>query len=206
MTIYQASVNGNVLTRTLDHSKAIEAIKSESVPDKVIGALDALKPAEEFAATWDESGSALIETVEPEDEDEERTVALAQHLEIDLDEVESGWADNEFDTGGLGEFLVLTDDEAQEMAEEYVRQSIWAFRPDFLAHYTPDGIESDTIELVRNGQCEDANDALTALVEAGGSFKIFVEEAIAADGRGHFLSTYDGEEIESGRFFIYRTN
>jgi hypothetical protein len=34
----------------------------------------------------------------------------------------------------------------------------------------------------------------------------FVEEAVSADGRGHFLSSYDGEENEQDGFYIYRIN
>jgi hypothetical protein len=33
-----------------------------------------------------------------------------------------------------------------------------------------------------------------------------VDEAISADGRGHFIATYDGEEAEAGRFYVYRIN
>lgn len=33
-----------------------------------------------------------------------------------------------------------------------------------------------------------------------------VADAIRCDGRGHFLSQYDGEEVEAGEFFIYRLN
>ena len=31
-------------------------------------------------------------------------------------------------------------------------------------------------------------------------------QAKQADGRGHTLATYDGEEVEAGEFYIYRTN
>ncbi len=38
----------------------------------------------------------------------------------------------------------------------------------------------------------------------------FVSQAISADGRGHFLNTYDGNEneqtIEGTTFYIYRMN
>jgi hypothetical protein len=37
-----------------------------------------------------------------------------------------------------------------------------------------------------------------------------VEDAISADGRGHFLSSYDGDEneetVNGQTFYIYRTN
>jgi hypothetical protein len=36
----------------------------------------------------------------------------------------------------------------------------------------------------------------------------FVDDAIGADGRGHFLSHYDGNEVEDREsgLYIYRTN
>jgi hypothetical protein len=44
------------------------------------------------------------------------------------------------------------------------------------------------------------------LVEKSGKFNDFADEAISADGRGHFLSGYDGNENEQDGFYIYRTN
>ena len=51
-----------------------------------------------------------------------------------------------------------------------------------------------------------AHGAILALIHKCGNFDSFVQHAIAADGRGHFLSSYDGEENEAGEFFVYRTN
>jgi hypothetical protein len=51
--------------------------------------------------------------------------------------------------------------------------------------------------------CESARPIVEALIE---DMDHFVSDAICADGRGHFLSQYDGEENEEGEFYIYRTN
>ena len=37
-------------------------------------------------------------------------------------------------------------------------------------------------------------------------FDAFVDEAISIDGRGHFMSSYDGHENELNELFIYRVN
>jgi hypothetical protein len=72
----------------------------------------------------------------------------------------------------------------------------------------PEGLTADDIEAMRGDRCESVNDAFLALV--GDNFDRLVEDAIAADGRGHFLNTWDGEEYdledESGRvvFFGYK--
>jgi hypothetical protein len=34
----------------------------------------------------------------------------------------------------------------------------------------------------------------------------FIQDAIDSDGRGHFLSYYDGEETEINDYYIYRIN
>lgn len=48
-----------------------------------------------------------------------------------------------------------------------------------------------------------ANSIVKALIN---DIDTFVYDAIDADGRGHFLSFYDGREHEQDEFFIYRTN
>jgi hypothetical protein len=55
--------------------------------------------------------------------------------------------------------------------------------------------------------CEDANELVKAVIR---DIDHFVKDAILSDGRGHFLSSYDGEENEIEHkkvmFYIYRTN
>jgi hypothetical protein len=64
-----------------------------------------------------------------------------------------------------------------------------------------------SIKLMQETQCEGCNEAIFALI---GDFNHFVDDASAADGRGHFLSSYDGEEqeVKIGKtmYFLYRTN
>lgn len=112
-----------------------------------------------------------------------------------------------------GEYMVLTDDEADERAREYIEQSLWAFRPGFLANMTdmPYQAFEKLSEL-----CESANDLVLAIVEKTCGLDELVEEAISADGRAHFLNTYDGNEDEvtvvddefasEWEFYVYRTN
>lgn len=133
-------------------------------------------------------------------DDAERMAALAHHLDLsdpdDLEEIaleDSG--DDSWDVQG-GEYLVLTDDEANDRVREYIEESVWAFNSWFLACYVPDGIDASDIDSLRGDRCEDANPGLVALIEAGDGMDAFVEGAIAADGWGHFLSSYDGHEDE----------
>lgn len=117
--------------------------------------------------------------------------------------------DNCFDTS-VGEFLVLTDDEADEKAREEIRQSLWAFNPEFILKHTKvyenttDYEDEAIIEALKEVQsriCESANELVYALIN---DFDEFCEDAIYVDGRGHFLAYYDGSEYESGDYYIYR--
>jgi hypothetical protein len=106
-----------------------------------------------------------------------------------------------------GEYLVLTDDEADERAREYIEESLWAFNASFMFGMT--GL-SEKIFIALSQQYEDANDAILDLVRSTCGIDSLVEAAIAADGRGHFLSSYDGEEneieYEGESYYIYRVN
>jgi DNA repair exonuclease SbcCD ATPase subunit len=106
-----------------------------------------------------------------------------------------------------GEYLVLTDKEADEKAKEDILNSLWAFIPDFLQKYYPDGCNADAIGKMQETECESANETVKALIIAGKySLDDFVIDAICADGRAHFMNTYDGTEKASGNYFIFRTN
>ena len=150
-----------------------------------------------------------IESGPPIDDEENRRALLAKHLECALDEVEaSTYGENAFESFGR-EYLILTDDEADTAAAEDIRESVWAFNAEFLVDYVPDGLTAEDITRLRGDSCEDVNDAFVALVKAGRGMDALTEDAIAADGRGHFLAGYDNEEIELGdtvTLYAYRTN
>ena len=61
-------------------------------------------------------------------------------------------------------------------------------------------------ELVEKYGEARVNDAILSLIESCADLETFVESAVYSDGRGHFLSHYNGGEIEVNGFFIYRTN
>jgi hypothetical protein len=115
-------------------------------------------------------------------------------------------ADSEtYDDCSYSDHLILTDEEADERTAESIRQSAWAFNASFLVGYLPEGVGTEVIEALQP-QCEGANDAILAMI--GERFDEFVADAISADGRGHFLAGYDGNENEfthAGRdWYAYR--
>ena len=100
------------------------------------------------------------------------------------------------------DFYVLTDDEADEKAKEYILESVWAFNPYFLQSHT--GVDSEIFELLQD-KCESANEPIRAMIK---DEEELVADAIGSDGRGHFISFYDGVEHEvsfnNETFYIYK--
>lgn len=119
---------------------------------------------------------------------------------------------------GRREYAIGDDEEADDATLEYIKESLWAFDADFVAGFIGDYDLVPAIEAL-NEKCEDGNAGMLALIKMGGTIEEFADDAISADGRGHFLSGYDGEEIEfryyhfeKGRwvyedtYYIYRIN
>lgn len=114
---------------------------------------------------------------------------------------------------GRAKYLVLTDAGADELCGEYITESLWSFSPWFLISHMPFAKDltrheqecfSDTLATIQENLCESANTIIKALV--GDNLSSLISDAIASDGRGHFLSECDGEELEEGKYFIYRVN
>lgn len=153
------------------------------------------------------------------DQTELKIKALAKYLGCDPEDIDEGYEwYREFTTYELGnqEYLVLTDEEADEACKEYIENSVWAFNASFIIDHSD--LPYDAWEMVQSYQedrCESANETILAMIK---DFDEFVEDAISADGRGHFLSGYDGKENEitltitdeegecDETYYIYRVN
>jgi len=144
----------------------------------------------------------------------ERDRALAQYLGYHAGDLEEGRG-HVYETEN-GEYLVLTDEEADSAVREYISESLWAFRPEFLAPLVKEEIAEELEEFGESVEehikelqkrSEDSNADVRNLID---DFDFLVEEAVRADGRGHFLASYDHEEGEAkvgGKwYFIYRVN
>ena len=124
---------------------------------------------------------------------------LAEHLDCHINDFDKEFNNNYYYLGDK-EYLVLTDDEADNMAKEYIKETIWAFSSWFLSKHT--NIDEEIIEQLQD-KCEGANEPLLRSII---DIDAFIDEAIGLDGRGHFMSTYDGQEIELNDLYIYRIN
>lgn len=132
----------------------------------------------------------------------------------ELTEKISAVYDESYGTFGIigNEYKVLTDEEADEAAADYIKESLWAFNPEFILQHSTASEKTTAREneeiikalrMVQESICEGANALVKALIS---DIDAFIDDAIDADGRGHSLSSWDGEEHESKNFFIYRTN
>lgn len=143
---------------------------------------------------------------------DERLNALAEFLEVDVNELEeSNYYNNGYSYGNQ-EYLVLTDKEADEKAREEIEETLWAFNADFILRHTSTYDEMGCYEFeqaekaLRRAQeecCESLNGLVKALIE---DMDDFVEDAIMSDGRGHFIAGYDGYENEQNNYYIYRVD
>ena len=112
---------------------------------------------------------------------EERIEALADHLELtgeEWNDITEGYDETILEYGQQ-EYMVLTDDEANDRWEEsldsYIDEFIIPELPEHLKYYFDD--------------------------------EAWKRDARLNDGRGHSLSTYDGCEHDGiNGLFIYRTN
>jgi hypothetical protein len=138
---------------------------------------------------------------------------LANFLEVEVDELnQTTYDENTFEYGNQ-EYLVLAENERDEAVKEYIKETIWAFNPSFLASETE--LPEEVFKALSD-KCESANAPILKLVEKTCGLDDFVSDAVDADGYGHFLSQYDGEENEESLmnqetnkreyYYIYRQN
>jgi hypothetical protein len=134
-----------------------------------------------------------------------KITALSQYLEINENEIEKDnynqyCIDNK-------EYIVLTNEEANEFVANNIKETIWAFNAEFLICYFNCKIDVKYIKLLQQKYCEELNDFFMSLIK---DMDIFIKDAILQDGRGHFIFSYDGNEeeviIENTVYYIYRIN
>ena len=113
-----------------------------------------------------------------DDDAAHRAIALAKFLDLEPEDLSSltDNGDNSFSYGSQ-EYLVVDDDEADEAWEKSIE------------NYIDDVVMGEIPKCYQNYFDSDA----------------FMSDC-KQDGRGHELSTYDGDEDESEGYYIYRRN
>lgn len=148
-------------------------------------------------------------TIAATTDNNDRINALAAFLDIPTEEIQpETYRQNLFITPD-GEYLVLTDNEATTEAVDYIKESLWAFRAEFIFETCDLTFTNDAVQSLKEMQCkccENCNEFIRAIIDGTCGFEYFAEGAITADGREHFIAQYDGNENEQGEYFIYRVN
>lgn len=171
---------------TIDQCKAIAQAQAEGNDFTVFA-------GEVYACEWDTTFRDFIE----------HNTKMGNHFYND-DQVQA-WLEEtecklEYDEGG--DYIVLDDSEADEKAKEHIEDSLWAFNASFLSGVT--GFDEEIFKAIQdNDKCESNNNAILQLVTNNpnnSTLDDLVSEAISANGRGHFLNTYDGNEEEFNCF------
>ena len=121
-------------------------------------------------------------------------LAIKEEFGCDLSAIEDK-GNSEYYIDGT-EYYVYTLEEANDRLIEYVEESLWAFSSVFLSDMT--GLDMRVFEAIAdNDKCEGNNEIIQSILDVTQvSMEDFAEEAIRLDGRGHFLNSYDGTEIE----------
>lgn len=127
----------------------------------------------------------------------DRQLALANFLGTDREVIEP-ISDIEFATLE-GNFLVLTDEEANEKAKDAILDSASYFSPDFLSEITD--LDPCIFEAL-TALGERANLAILKLLEATCGLDKFVDAALGENHRRFYLSV-DNCEGQIGEYYIY---
>ena len=173
----------------------------------------------ELPENFEEELDELLDAIEEEEEDkkeepvteadyelfkdfEEPRIAQALAIMLDLcvneiDDIEEE-GDNRWTVQGT-DYYAGTDEEMNELAKEYMAESLWAFNASFLENYGAfANMNGSTVAMILKPlqeQCESGNEAIKELIGWNDNADEFVEAACSADGRGHFLNHYDGSEL-----------
>lgn len=96
--------------------------------------------------------------------------------------------------------VALTEDDADAAVADAIKSSLAYFGSDFLANKT--GLPVVFFQSLQKHDFDDS-EAMCRLVEATCGLDDLIDDACCIDGRGHFLSSYDGSEHEVDGCFLY---
>lgn len=136
----------------------------------------------------------------PNDPRNDKEFCWVTEIDIDIDRTTmEHWSLPVIEIDGYEYAVAEDEEEAIKAAEEYIRESVWAFNADFILRHSFIGIgRSDklikALKQIQGELCEDANELMYSLVKD--EWEDFVNDAIEADGIGHFLAPYDDQEQE----------
>lgn len=140
---------------------------------------------------------------------DKKIAALAEYFGIAPERISKNNNENIYNTCMYliddNRFYVADEREADKLARAFILEDIWSFRPEFILDHSKALQEggSQAVSAFKQMQevmCENCTPIVKALID---DIDRFVKDAIAIEGRGHFISLYDGEEHEKNGIKIY---
>lgn len=140
-----------------------------------------------------------------------RLKAIAEYFEVEPEEIEDLGYDHYdlpvFEIDGAEYTLALDYDEAEEAATEAIKASFDEMPTAFSSWVLCDNMPNDiSLESVDDLIINELDEVIKELVDIDG----LVSDCIGYDGVGHYLATYDFEEIEidfdDELMYLYRVN
>ena len=97
----------------------------------------------------------MINYETPMDEEyEEEVIALAEYFDIDIDGITVSRYDNTMYETEEGEYIVLDDEGADELAYELIMESLWTFKAKFIVNNTNLPYEAiDMLSVFQANKC-----------------------------------------------------
>ena len=130
----------------------------------------------------------------------EKREVLERFLEVRPGEVTFGgigsWGEISFD-GGDEKFLVLTEDEAMQIAVDRIGQTLWEIDPTELLQYT--NLPADALDILVSAQQrpqEEANDVLAGIVD----LPSLALDHVRRSGYGRFIAEGLADDFTEQRF------
>lgn len=105
----------------------------------------------------------------------------------------------------LGEFMVMTEEEALRMATEYIQENVGYFNAWYIAQFC--NLDEETIVALQNSDVPEPSRLIGALIGDSQDFARFVDEAIQADGINQFTypdSDYDSFRVGEHNLYVFR--
>ena len=143
---------------------------------------------------------------------EHRMLALRQAIGLDsYDYVSPGQSGEHMFSTKIGEYLVLTDDEAFLIARQEAILMAWREPPELLVTYVkhdPALGGSGMIHAVNLIARKETNSAVVAMIA---DIATFASDMVEYHGRGHYIANKNGEQLEADlddgtTLYIYRVN
>jgi hypothetical protein len=147
--------------------------------------MDDVSPFDTISATY----SSFAEFLE--------TMNLEGLTEKELDTLFADWKESLFsDVEDADDDDILNEAKDLDILDDYVDDAVSSYFDEY---------RNDAVGYLENMYGRD-DEAIFSNLENYIDEDELMKDAISTDGRGHFISSYDGEENEQGDYYIYRRN